>query len=268
MPGAEAAEISEANPTDWTFIYTMAVILFFSCFGLYKFVYLVFLFMKDVITAGAGVEAQLSAQGPVVALGSSHGVVGNGQNFEENMDVMNDDYQSSESSTESCVGRSEWDRWQKLKEEVEGEEKQRKWRKIKGMLGNPRDARLDQPMRSFLVNEDRAQNRCLRFKELMTVKSTSDFNDHQIRQWIRFMNDYMVMSSELNYEVKKMKLANGANRVEKTQAQRYLDGDLKDCQGQTPTHYDRDRTPARCVQLPWNQHGAWLHSDEYYPHRD
>ena len=123
-------------------------------------------------------------------------------------------------------------------------------------------------MRSFLVNEDRAQNRCLRFKELMTVKSTSDFNDHQIRQWIRFMNDYMVMSSELNYEVKKLKLANETNRVEKTHAQRYLAGELKDRQCQTPTHYDRDRVPARYVQLPWSQHGAWLHSDEFYPHRD
>lgn len=111
------------------------------------------------------------------------------------------------------------------------------------MLGNTRDARLDPPMRSFIASEDRAKNRCLRFKELMSVQSTSDFNDHQIRQWIRFMNDYIVMLSELNYEVKKMKLANETNRVEKTQAQRYLDGELKDCQSQTPTHYDRERTP-------------------------
>ena len=146
--------------------------------------------------------------------------------------------------------------------------KEKKWRKIKEMLGNPRDAGFDPPMRSFIVNEDRAENRCLRFKEFMSIKPTSDFSDHQIQQWIRFMNDYMVTSSELNYEVKKLKLANETNPCKNTQAQRYLDGELKDCQCQTPTHYDREQVPAQYVQLPWNRHGAWLQRDEFYPHRD
>ncbi|CAK8993891.1 unnamed protein product [Durusdinium trenchii] len=268
MPGAKAAEISGTDSFDWTFVYTVIVMLGFSFFGICKFLHQVFVFVKIQFTVAAEEEAHSSTQGPVVTLGSSHGVVGDGHDFEETEEAKNDEYQSSESSTESCVGRGEWDRWQRLKEEVEGEEKQKKWRKIKEMLENPRDARLDHPMRAFIVSEDRAENRCRRFKELLSVKSTSDFSDHQVQQWIRFMNDYMVTSSELNYEVKKLKLANETNQGRKTQAQRYLDGELKDRQSQTPTHYDRDQVPAQYVQLPWNRHGAWLHSDEFYPHRD
>ena len=99
-----------------------------SFFGMYKFVYQVFVFVRSQFTVEAGEEEHSSTQGPVVTLGSSHGVVGAEQNFEDNTEVATDEYQSSESSTESCVGRSEWERWQKLKEEVEGEEKQRKRR--------------------------------------------------------------------------------------------------------------------------------------------
>ena len=127
MPVAEATENTKCDGFDWTFIYTVAVILGFSFFGMCKFAYQVFLFAKNVTTVDAGEEARSSAQGPVVTLGSSHGVVGIEQNFEDNMEVADDEYQSLESSTESCVGRGEWERWQKLKEDVEGEEKQRIW---------------------------------------------------------------------------------------------------------------------------------------------
>ncbi|CAK9065342.1 unnamed protein product, partial [Durusdinium trenchii] len=62
-------------------------------------------------------------------------------------------------------------------------------------------------------------------------------------QWIRFMNDYLVLMSELNYKVRQLTEENKKTR--KSHAQRCLDRELQDRQSQTPTHYNRTTTPAR-----------------------
>lgn len=131
-------------------------------------------------------------------------------------------------------------------------------------MESPEETNFDPKTKEFIETEDMSESRRLRFKELMAVSTTRDFSDRQIRQWIWYMNKYMILMSELNYKFKNREV----EEVKKSQAQKYLDGDLKDRQSQTPTHYDRTASPARYVQLPWNQHGAWLYSDDFYPHRD
>ena len=144
------------------------------------------------------------------------------------------------------------------------EEKQKRLRKLKELMESPEETNFDPKTKEFIETEDMSESRRLRFKELMAVSTTRDFSDRQIRQWIWYMNKYMILMSELNYKFKNREV----EEVKKSQAQKYLDGDLKDRQSQTPTHYDRTASPARYVQLPWNQHGAWLYSDDFYPHRD
>lgn len=62
------------------------------------------------------------------------------------------------------------------------------------------------------------------------------------------MNDYLVLMRELNYKIKRLAEDEAEERPRKSQSQRYLDGELKDRQSHTPTHYDRTRMPDRYVQ--------------------
>ena len=113
-PKAEAKN----EESDWTFIYTVAVMLCFSFFGMYKFVYQVFLYVKKFVVMQLTVEEELapSMLGPVAAAGLSHGEMANVQTPEFDMIETNDEAKSSESSTETHVGSEEWGRWHDLRE--------------------------------------------------------------------------------------------------------------------------------------------------------
>lgn len=84
-------------------------------------------------TADACEERNSSSSGPVAAvyICKGHDV------FANNVEPENAEDKSSDSSTESNVGRNEWDRWFALKVEVEQEEIAKEMAKDQGEGGRP-----------------------------------------------------------------------------------------------------------------------------------
>lgn len=111
---------------------------------------------------------------------------------------------SSTVNTDSNVPDFEWQRWSRLKMEVQNERAQQGWRKWCKELETG-DGDMDASTRSVLTSESFTTNRWIKLTELVQLGTTEEFTDDQIKQWHRMWNDNLMFLGSVNKTINKQR---------------------------------------------------------------
>ena len=174
---------------------------------------------------------------------------------------------SSSVNDDPEVNEAEWIRWNQIKESVENEVHQRRWKRIlREVVGDDENTQIDSALRGVIIQENWTDTRCRTYKKLLDIEDTVNCTSDQIRLWNRLYNDRLLFMIETDMLVKKQREEiESLDKIKKLQ-KRFLDYEVQDKQIQTPLTLDPERN--KFVLLPEKQHGAWLFCSPYYPHRD
>ena len=219
VPLAEAANEKEIESFEnMKFVYTMLVVLFFAFVGLQNVFYKIYVFVNEYVLIRNRVNVlvydEITEEGEAIeeneidanVNASSHVAVENDLVAEYDMMQKNDD-ESSE-NTEEQISPEEFERWKRLKTEVEEMHSERKWKRIKGELQSRRmDHLLDPAARSTILMEEWTEKRCVYYKKRMDVEDTSGFTDEQIRRFHKMWNSKLIFLVEVNAKIHETRKA-------------------------------------------------------------
>ena len=275
VPFAEAASPADESSSDMKFMYTVLVVLFFAVVGMQNVFYKIFLFVNELVLNRNRENVLKNAQVPEENAAHVENEIPENDNAASHVDRENDiapvyDIMSETSeNTEEQISPAEWERWKRLKDEVESMSSERKWKEMKvKMQMRLTDPLLDISARMVILAEDWTEKRCMFYKKLMDVTDTSEFSDEQIKRFNKMWNSKLVFLVETNMKINETRKIRDAKSYLERLREKLLMGVVRDMTTQTRSHYDRNRSQPRIVFLRDSEHGAWGHHSEFYPHTD
>ena len=200
MPKAMADELEGKDESGFPVMTAFAVIFLFALFGIEQMLEKLFSLKDRLWTVNHEPEPEAASENDL--LGSSHVADAKPQTLQNDQVLRNVlmlktprqpglNVGSSTVNTDSNVPDFEWQRWSRLKMEVQNECAQQGWRKWCKELETG-DGDMDASTRSVLTSESFTTNRWRTLTELFQLGTTEEFTNDQIKQWHRMWNDNLM----------------------------------------------------------------------------
>ena len=227
-------DFEEKNFRDERLWWTLLVVVFFSFVGLQFVTYKVYVFvttfgqfvLRRVIPRAARNEIEIHEEPeneaependdmivrdestqydevPEIDSLPRHGDLGE---EELAVDERISDAGSSSVNDDPEVNEAEWIRWNQIKESVENEVNQRRWKRfLREVVGDDENMQIDSALRGVIIQENWTDTRCRTYKKLLDIEDTVNCTSDQIRLWNRLYNDRLLFMIETDMLVKKQR---------------------------------------------------------------
>ena len=130
------------------------------------------------------IENEQDTQSDEVPVNDSQPSHGEIDENEQAVDDQVSDHGSSSANDDAEVTAEELNKWNQIKESVQNEREQRKWRKmLQEDMNDYRNKSIDSVLRGVIIQENWTDSRRKTYKQLMDVDTTNQFTSDQIRLW-------------------------------------------------------------------------------------
>ena len=165
----------------------------------------------------------------------------------------------------ALISIQEYDRWCRLKREVDDEPGQHEWRQVRAALDDD-NSNIDPFTRKNITQQGYTMRRWSSFAEILNTRLAESFTDEQIRHWHRHWNNNLVYLVNMSAKVNRELIENQNLRDRKNFAERVRLGQVEDKVIQTEQSFARKRSEPRYVILGEGKHGAWGHHNDFRPY--
>ena len=101
---------------------------------------------------------------------------------------------SSSVNDDPELNEAEWIRWNLIKESVENEVNQRRWKRfLYEAVNNMDNTQIDPALRGVIIQENWTDTRCRIYKKWLDIEDTIHCTSDQIRLWNRLYNDRLMI---------------------------------------------------------------------------